>query len=96
MAIFDQEHPGQPISAAARCSFCNANFPIELAGAECPICQIDTLDGIRDIAPDDEDELMHRINEAEFVRYYERTRGCHPDAERLPEELPDLRETADA
>lgn len=65
---------------AARCSIDNANFPLEYAGMECPICEDEVLAGIENETPDDAGELESRVNQAEFERYYERTRGHGPDA----------------
>lgn len=65
---------------AARCSICGANFPLEYAGLKCPICDDEVLEGLANDVPDDVEELDRRVNEAEFERYYERTRGHGPDA----------------
>lgn len=57
--------------SAARCSLCNANFPLGRAGQECPICKLDTLEGLENDVPDPDDDLVSRINEADFQRYLE-------------------------
>lgn len=67
------EGPPDPNHCAARCSICNANFPIEMARKMCPICQEEELDGIRDLDPDDPEELADRVKHAKFDRYLEAT-----------------------
>lgn len=66
---------------AARCSLCNANWPVEMIGMLCPICLDEELAGLENDVPDDEDDLVSRANHAAFERYYEETRGHHPDEE---------------
>lgn len=70
---------------AARCSICAANFGTDWIGRDCPICLEEELDGIRNAEPDEEAELHSRVMQAEFERYYERTRGFHPDTEEVPD-----------
>lgn len=55
----------------ARCVLCAANFPVGRAGQTCPICKLDTLDGIENDEPHDDEDLVARINEANFQRYLE-------------------------
>lgn len=65
--------------SAARCNVCLVNFPPEMDAVECPVCDIGCLDTIRDAEPDF--DWQDQANKAEFIRYYTRTRGHHPDSE---------------
>lgn len=57
--------------ACARCTLCNANFPVTLAHSLCPICKADNLFPIENDVPDPEEDLQSRVNHADFERYYE-------------------------
>lgn len=68
---------------AARCDTCFTNFPPEMADCSCPVCDIGQTEFVSNDNPDEDWE--QKANKAEFERYYERTRGIHPDSEEEPD-----------
>ena len=60
---------------AARCDICLTNFPPEMDAAECPVCDIGCLETGWGKSLEPDEDWEEKANQAEFKRYYERTRG---------------------
>lgn len=55
---------------AARCSMCSLNFPYSHNGRDCPVCEVQKLDGLQNSDPDDPAVLNRAVTFAQFEREY--------------------------
>lgn len=79
-----KDRPGQPQTAAFRCSTCNYDWPLDLKYKVCPSCNEDLGRASGGVEPMSEEEALSIVSYIKFTEYYEATRGVSVDAETDP------------